>query len=153
MSYFILNSIFNLYLSGPTKPGKQPTLTAAEEKTLVNYAHLMAEIGYPLTSKEFRLEIKRILDLDGRATDSKDNYPGRQWMSTFAKRHPELSFRTPMGLGHERACVSMEMVNNWYSGLFSYLKKEVPNYEIMIHDPRRIFNADESGFPLATKSR
>lgn len=32
------------------------------------------------------------------------------------------------------------------------MKKEVPNYKDLISDPRRIFNADESGFPISIKS-
>lgn len=135
-----------------TKPGTKPTLTKAEETTLVNYGKMMCEIGYPLTSKEFRTEVKRILDIDGRQTPFKENMPGRQWMSSFIRRHPEMAFRTPAGLGHERACITTDMVTNWYSGLFKFLQAEIDDYETLIHDPRRIFNADESGFPLAVKA-
>ena len=49
-----------------------------------------------------------------------------------------------MSLGHERLVVSMEMIKGWYGGVSNFLKKEVPDHETL-------FNADESGFPLAPK--
>lgn len=44
------------------------------------------------------------------------------------------------------------MIKGWYDGLYKYLDKEVPDYESMVKNPRRIFNADESGFPLHVKT-
>ena len=57
-----------------------------------------------------------------------------------------------MSLGHERAIVNIDMISSWYDGLYKYLNKEVPEYENMIKNPKRIFNADESGFPLQVKT-
>ena len=57
-----------------------------------------------------------------------------------------------MSLGHERAVVNIDMINSWYDGLYKYLNKEVPEYVNMIINPRRIFNADESGFTLKVKT-
>lgn len=136
----------------PTKPGKRPELTSAEERTLVNYIKLMHQIGYPLTRKELLREVKRILDIDGRPTSFKDNLPGKDWFQKFKKRHPEIALRTPMALGQERASISYDMILGWYDVLFAFLEKEIPDYRNMLKDPRRVFNADESGFPLAVKS-
>lgn len=44
----------------------------------------------------------------------------------------------------------MEMVTGWFNTLKEHLKSEVPGWEDMFKDPRRVFNADESGFPLCT---
>ena len=82
----------------------------------------------------------------------KNNKPGKDWYYAFKKRHPELSERFAMTLGHQRAFVNMEMINTWYSNLFKFLQDEVIGYEDMIQDPRRILNADESGFPLCFKT-
>lgn len=81
----------------PTKPGPKTVLTAGEESVLVDYA----EIGYPINKREFCGEVKKILDLDGRQTPFKDNLPQKDWFSGFCKRHPYISIRTPMSLGHE----------------------------------------------------
>ena len=57
-----------------TLQGLKPTLTCAEEATLVRFAKLMFEIGYPLTKREFLKEVKHILDIDSRETPLKNNY-------------------------------------------------------------------------------
>ena len=136
----------------PTKPGPKTVLTEAEENLLANHARLMAEIGYPLNRQEFSKEVNDILDLDGRRTPFKNNLPQKDWFSGFCKRHPDISIRTPMSLGHERSIVNIDMINAWYDGLYKYLEKEVPDYESMVKNPRGIFNADESGFPLHVKT-
>lgn len=41
-----------------------------------------------------------------------------------------------------------EMIGNWFTGLFKFLETEVDDHHVLTHDPRRIFNADESGFGL-----
>ena len=134
-----------------TPTGRRPMLTPEEESTLVRYTQLMAEIGYPLTKMEFLKEVKRILDIDGRETVFKNNLPGYKWFELFKKRNPDMAMRTPMSLGHERSKVSQEMVEGWFNGLFRFLEKEVPDFEKVIKNPRRIFNGDESGFPLYAK--
>ncbi|XP_033760780.1 jerky protein homolog-like [Pecten maximus] len=147
----LLDKLANRVPEEPTKPGPKPVLTKAEEITLVNYTNLMAEIGYPITRKKLSFEVKRLMDLDGRKTPFKDNLPGYDWYTSFMKRHPDLSERIPQALGHERAAISVPMVEARYDGLFTFLEKEVPNSELLIQNPRRIFNADESGFPLCMK--
>ena len=136
----------------PTKPGPKTVLTAGEESVLVNYAKLMTEIGYPINKREFCGEVKKVLDFDGRQTPFKENLPQKDWFSGFCKRHPDISIRTPMRLGHERACINQEMINGWFDGLYAHLEKEVPDYKSLIKNPRRIFNADESGFHLHVKT-
>lgn len=148
----LLDKLSGRVPEGPVSPGTRPTLTEAEEKTLVNYILLMADVGYPLTRKELLLEVKKILDLDGRKTAFRDNLPGKDWYKRFRQRNPELTMRTPQSLGHERAMINKDMVEMWFSTLFKFLDSEVPDYKMLINNPRRIFNADESGFPLCIKS-
>ena len=66
--------------------------------------------------------------------------------------HPELAERTAMALGHQQSPITQSMIDTWFLGLQSYLKKEVPGWEEMLKDPRRSFNADESGFPLCVNT-
>ena len=133
----------------PTRPGPVPILTTGEEEVLVNYCNLMAEIGYPLKREQLKKEVKRVLDADGRKTPFKDNRPGNYWFRAFIGRHPELTERKAMSLGHERAIISADMLQGWFDGVNSFLEKEIPSWKQLLNDPRRIFNADESGFPLS----
>jgi hypothetical protein len=59
----LLDKLSGRVPEAPTRPGKKPELTAAEETTLVNYISLMHEIGYPVTRKELLREVKKILDI------------------------------------------------------------------------------------------
>ena len=99
-----------------TAPGTKPVLTNAEETLLADYLKLMASIGYPLSREELLLEVKKILDVDGRNNPFKNNKPGKDWFYAFKRCHPDLSERTSMNLGHQRAIVNMAMVQGWYSG-------------------------------------
>ncbi|XP_069133297.1 uncharacterized protein [Argopecten irradians] len=137
----LLDKLANRVPEAATKPGAKPVLTFAEENTLVNYAHLMADIGYPITRKEICYEVKRLMDMDGRKTPFTENPPGYNWYMGFLQRHPTLSERTPQALGHERAHISMPMIESWYDKMFNFLKNEVENWEAMVKKPRRVFNA------------
>lgn len=66
-------------------------------------------------------------------------------------RHPSLSERTPQALTQQRAGITLQMVQNWFHGLETFLKSEVPDWADMMGNPTRVFNADETGFPLSAK--
>ena len=100
-----------------TKHGPKTILTEAEENVFAKHAKLIAKIGYPLNRQGFSAEVKDILDRDRRRTPFKNNLPQKDWFSGFCKRHPDVSIRTPMSFGHERAIVNTDMINGWYFGI------------------------------------
>ncbi|KAH3799466.1 hypothetical protein DPMN_153074 [Dreissena polymorpha] len=93
-------------------PGVIVRVTNAEEQVLVDYCKHCAKIGYPLKRYELCIEIKKVLDHDGRSNPFKNNLPGKDWDSAFMKRHPAISERTASTLGHQRAIVNQEMIAN-----------------------------------------
>jgi len=67
-------------------------------------------------------------------------------------RNPDMTFRKLMSLGHESAAVTLDKIEAWFKGVHAFLENEFKDEHIsLLTDPRRIFNADESGFPLAVK--
>ena len=64
------------------------------------------------------------------------------------KRNPTVTPRTAQALGNERAQVTLGKLTQWYDNLFEFLQEEVPDWEAMVADEARNFNADESGFAL-----
>ena len=107
----------------------------------------MSEIGYGRTRQELCNVIKKILDADGPPNPFVENRPGRKLLKRFFKRHTELTSRTRVQLGNERAIISKDKITKWFDDLMSYFNDELKEPTI-ISDPTRIYNADESRFSL-----
>lgn len=132
-----------------TPLGASPVLTHAEEEELAKWALKMASIGYGQTRNQLKLKVKAILDADGRPNPFKDNMPGHDWFTRFLSRHPHISERMGEALGKERALVTVEKLKGWFGECKAYVETIDAD---LLKDPKRIFNADESGFPLCARS-
>ena len=118
----------------------------------------MSKIGYGVTRQEIPEVIKNLLDRaekDGYIIpeDRKfvDNRPSRNWLLRFLKRHPMISPRTPENLGFQRTYVTKERIYEWFADLEKYLDEEhnIDAKEFFVPgNAQRVFNLDESGFPL-----
>ena len=73
-------------------------------------------------------------------------------MTGFMKRHPNLSWRTPQQLGYQRLLIQPSDIKAWFGDLQLFLIEEVPEFDKLVNDPARLYNMDESGFPLSVKS-
>lgn len=133
-----------------------------QESRLVKFVIAMARIGYGVTKKELPFTVKDVLDAgdeemrkEGFSPEKekfKDNLPSKCWVYRFLKRWPELSSRLPENLGHQRAHVTEDKIRNWFNGLEDFLLEEHcinANDFLSTENGSRIFNLDESGFPLA----
>ena len=67
--------------------GGQTVLTAAEEDALEEYIILMTEIGYPLTTKQLKIEVQAIMKKDGQKNPFTDDKLGQDWLRGFLKQH------------------------------------------------------------------
>lgn len=136
-----------------SKIGKRTVLTDEEESRLEQWALHMSRIGFGRTRRELVQVVKQILDADGRKTPFVDNKPGRKWINNFFARHPSLNLRTTVQLGKERAIINKEKIVKWFEELEKYVTDEVGD-PMLLQDPTRIYNADESGISLCqTKNR
>lgn len=140
------------------KPGPTMYLAEQQEDKLAKYLLHMAQIGYGIPRKDIPNIVKKILDdadKDGYVLPSgekfKDNKPSICWVYRFLGRHPEISARTPENFGFQRAYVNAEQIRNWFTGLEEYLLENfnlVASEFLSEENCERIFNLDESGFPL-----
>ena len=131
-----------------SKRGPATVLTSAEEDMLVQWSLHMADIGYGRTREQLCLTVKKILDKDGRPNPFRDNYPGKDWWYTFLRRHPELSVRLPESIQMARASsCTAERLDEWYREFGEFVK-----FHNLQGKLQRIWNADESGFPLCPKT-
>lgn len=86
----------------------------------------------------------------------KDNLPSQSWVYCFLQRFPELSSRIPENLGTARANVTRENIEKWFATLENFVTTELEEdpQSFFNNDENwsRIFNLDETGFPLAGSS-
>uniref|UniRef100_A0A2C9LW81 HTH CENPB-type domain-containing protein n=1 Tax=Biomphalaria glabrata TaxID=6526 RepID=A0A2C9LW81_BIOGL len=125
-------------------------LTKVEEEKLAKWLVTMAENGFGKTNDEV-CETARAMITSRQPGLSEDvPRPTRQWLYLFFKRHPELTTRSPMSLGKERAIISSHNIEVWFRNLKESIDKIDPT---IFSDPKRIYNADESGFAFDAKAR
>ena len=130
------------------RSGPPPILTAEEEESLVEYVVHMCKIGYGRTKEQLTLIVKAILDKDGRKNPFTNNRPGKDWVKAFLSRHPQLTFRKSQQLSIARAVsCTPTVLDSWFANFKAFLIE----YGIL-DKPSRIYNCDESGFPLAART-
>ena len=119
----------------------------------------MIKIGYGVTRHRIPMVVKDLLDRAERdggyvIPDSRkfvDNRPSKTWVASLFSRHPRLSTRTPENFGFQRTSVTEAVIRDWFVHLKVILKKEhsISASEFLtVENGKRIFNLDESGFPL-----
>ena len=133
-------------------------LTDRQEDRVVRFILAMSKIGKGFSKQELPGIVKSVLDraekdglIDQDARKFKDNLPSNGWIYSFMKRHPIVSSRIPENLGFQRAHINEEGVRKWFAELEKYLAEEhsINAAEFFTEENRcRIFNWDESGFPL-----
>lgn len=70
--------------------------------------------------------------------------PGKKWWRLFKNRHPEISLRKPEHLQLSRAkCCTPHIISVWFKDFEQFLLSHN-----LMNKSDRIWNADESGFPL-----
>lgn len=120
------------------KRGKQPVLKEDEETKLVEYLFKMQDLGHPLTPGQLRLKVAQATQ--ARETPWSDiGLPGKNWLKSFKRRHPEIASRKGQPLEVARArglCAST--VATLYGNL-----EEL--YTTFKYPPSHIWNCDESG--------
>ena len=144
--------------------GQRCKLSQQQEKRLVNYLLYKAKIGNGLSRPDIALKVKEIFDSFEKENDEftedqrlfPNNLPPRSWVYRFVGRHKELSARTPQHLGHQRQRVTEMGLRKWFDNLSDFLKEE-HNIDaktfLTPENSHRIFNIDETGFPLCGNSK
>ena len=152
---------YGKYKEGKHTPGPSLSLSYEQEECLKQHLLRMVKIGYGMYKKEVPLLIKEILDkaekddpvnYNPQNRRFKDNMPSITWIYKFLARHPNLTPRTQENLGHQRSYVNEQQIRKWFADMAEFLKNEhgidVQSF-LSSENSARIFNLDESGFPLA----
>jgi len=78
---------------------------------------------------------------------------GESWFRGFMSRNPSMRWRTSQELGYDRVQVTKEHIVSWFGDLQAFLLEEVPDWSSLLSSSSRVFNCDESGFPLQARKK
>ena len=143
--------------------GPRSVLTSEQEQRFVDFLLYSARIGYGLSHKDIPQTVKSELDRienlaieNGEPPPAKkfndDNLPSLGWVYRFLRRHPELSKRMPESLGYQKTYVTEQKIRDWFAGVEKFLQDQhkIDAASFFCEaNAQRVFNLDESGFPLA----
>lgn len=147
LDYGVPKSTLGDRVSGRVVPGStsgpKRILSDEEEEDLVAFVRRCSAVGYPKTRKDVIALVQRIADSRGI-----NHQISNGWWEKFCARNPSITLRAPVPLSKARAIATdSEIVDNY----FDLLQKTITEHDLL-DKPCQIFNADESGFPLAPKS-
>lgn len=118
------------------QPGHQPAMSEATEKAFVSHVIKLSEFGFPVDHRELRFIVKSYLNNRGSSVkEFKDNLPGYDWVTSFIKRHPELTRRFASNIKIARASVTPKVLEEYVENLRNEVK-DLP--------PENIWNFDET---------
>ncbi|XP_050499973.1 uncharacterized protein LOC126880248 isoform X2 [Diabrotica virgifera virgifera] len=130
------------------KMGPEPYLKEDQEKILVKWITHVSRAGFPIQQQQLMSSEVLMKELN-KQNPLKDDKPGRTWFTGFLKRNPEISNRVAQNLTPTRSAVTKEDIQKWFREVYNYFREN--NYEEILNDPNRVFNADESAFFLNPK--
>ena len=102
-----------------------------------------------MTRHETRLIVGEYIRATGRENPFTEDLPGYDWLDGFMKRHKkELTVRQPeqLKVTTVRSSANQVIFNAWFELLHTTLIEND-----LLDKPERIYNVDESGFPLDPK--
>ena len=112
----------------------------------------MVRIGYSQTRLDSLDRVEELLNkLNIQKKFSDSNRPSIKGYTLFMERHPNLHMRMTSALSHARCNLLYNNLKYWIRELKDYMG-EVKQADIL-QDLSRIYNCDETGFPLAPKMK
>lgn len=127
--------------------GRKPILTENQELELEERIIRLAQIGLPLTPKALRRSVYKFVEanrIDLLQQKRNKNIIGKDWYSSFLKRHPRISKRKAQSMNPARSAkLNRPVVTHYFEVLDTTLKKFHLKYS-----PSRIYNMDEKGCRL-----
>ena len=131
------------------RPGPSRVLTDQEEKLIVTALLFMRDCNMPLDRDDVRAIVKEFIQDTQRPTPFKNNCPGKDWLISFEKRHPEVSRKRGEILTLARAKGMTPEVVNAFFDMF----EKVVNENEMALLPECIWNCAETGLNTDPRSQ
>lgn len=132
---------------GPPRLGRKTVFNEVQEKELADHIIKLALLFHGLNGRQVRRLAFEYADANGvvHNFDNEAKMAGRDWLTSFKKRHQGISLREPEPTSINRiTAFNEEDVKKYFENLNSLLKK----YNFT---ENRIYNVDESGITTVHK--
>ena len=84
----------------------------------------VSQSGFPMDRRDLQSFIKSYLDLKGEVSRFANNKPGKEWVMSFERRHPEISRKKPELLTKARAeGLSCDVIKSFFE-MYSKILRE-----------------------------
>lgn len=142
-----LNNTNKVAKSGKKHSGRQTDLPEELENQLAKYIIDMEARFYGLTEKSLKELAFKLAKANNIATrfNQEKEMAGKEWLSGFLKRYPEISLRLPEATSLTRATGFNRIQVNRF---FELLEKTIEENNITANN---IYNVDESGLTVVQK--
>ncbi|KAJ8912181.1 hypothetical protein NQ315_006148 [Exocentrus adspersus] len=115
----ILNKLKKRYTG---KPGHLKIFSDEEEMFFVQCILKFSDFGFPLDSFDLRMIIKSYLTRTGRSVRIyKNNVPGKEWLTSFLRKHSELTMRFASNIKRVRAGITSQVLKDYINNLSEVL--------------------------------
>ena len=129
--------------------GPEPFLGNDLEDRIAAWIITMARIGYGQTKEQIKDKVQELVKSLHIETPWPDDRPLEKWYKLFMKRHPVLRYKMSQALVREHCGISYTDLAQWFNKLRDFILDE--NHPQILDDVTRIYNCDETGFPLSPK--
>ena len=131
-----------------SRKGPKPVFTKEEANAMAGWLSEMAKRRMGLTLGEFLDFVAKIVKEENRSTPFTDGRPSYEWSYAFMARNSHIvQSRKEVPLEYSRSKLTREKLERWYIGFRNFLTTEE-----LLDKPERIWNADETGFNMGSKT-
>ena len=112
------------------KTGGQPVFSVQQEAVFAKHLLMCADALWPVSIEQFKDYIQRFIVVNGiRERRFKNGRPGKDWVSGFLRRHPELKKRRAAAVSASKAYgTSAVKLREFFARLKPVLSPESTNY-------------------------
>lgn len=133
-------------------PGPSTVLSNEEEEELVQWIFYCCKQGFAVTKNKLVENVKMLCDSGNKKTPFVNNKPGRSWLESFLKRHPNVREKISENLSVTRDKVTEYQIREWFTGITNYFTEFFTDENFAKIDGTRVFNGDEIQISMCPKS-
>lgn len=112
------------------KTGGQPVFSAGQESLFAKHLLMCADALWPVTTEQLKDYVKRFIEVNKIRQDRfKNGRPGKDWVTGFLRRHPDLKKRRAAAISKSKAYgTSADKLREFFARLKPVLSPDSASY-------------------------